>query len=148
MIRIVLVLFILSMMLSCQKDDNLLPLSTTPSIRLLKISSDTIKEFQDPLELLIEYEDGDGDLGNIDTDINSLFIKDNRLDKADEYYVAPLAPIGSQISIRGTLNITLNGAFVLGNSASEKTYFELWMIDRAGRKSNVIRTKEITINKQ
>ena len=147
MIRIVLVLFILSMMLSCQKDDNLLPLSTTPSIRLLKISSDTIKEFQDPLELLIEYEDGDGDLGNIDTDINSLFIKDNRLDKADEYYVAPLAPIGSQISIRGTLNITLNGAFVLGNSASEKTYFELWMIHRAGRKSNVIRTKEITINK-
>ena len=90
MIRIVLVLFILSMMLSCQKDDNLLPLSTTPSIRLLKISSDTIKEFQDPLELLIEYEDGDGDLGNIDTDINSLFIKDNRLDKADEYYFSPL----------------------------------------------------------
>ncbi|MBL7830655.1 MAG: hypothetical protein JNK41_06480, partial [Saprospiraceae bacterium] len=66
----------------------------------------------------------------------------------DEYYIAPLAPEGSQISIKGTLNITLSSAFVLGNGTSEKTYFEIWMVDRIGHKSNIVRTKEITILKQ
>lgn len=133
---------------SCKKDENLLPLSVTPSINLIELSADTIKEFEEPLILLMGYQDGDGDLGNQNTDINSLFIKDYRLEKADEYYIAPLAPVGSQISIKGTLKITLNGAFVLGNSQSEKTYFEIWMTDRSGHKSNVIRTKEVTILKQ
>lgn len=135
-------------LISCKKDENLLPLPVTPSIRLIKLSADTIREFKEPLQLLMAYEDGDGDLGNKNTDVNSLFIKDNRLEKADEYYVAPLAPEGEQISIKGTLNITLNGAFVLGNSSSEKTYFEIWMTDRAGNKSNIIRTQEVTILKQ
>lgn len=134
-------------MLSCEKSENLLPLDTTPAIKITAISADTILEFKQQLKLTIYYEDGDGDLGNKDTDINSLFIKDSRLDEADEYYIAPLSPDGSQISIKGTLEITLSSAFILGNGQVEKTYFDVWMKDRVGHKSNIVRTKEITIKK-
>lgn len=148
MIKYLFLVYIAFVLFSCKKDENLLPLSTTPAIKILDISNDTIVEFTEQLKLNLEYEDGDGDLGNKDTDINSLFIKDSRLEFADEYYIAPLAPEGSQISIKGTLNITLSSAFVLGNGTSEKTYFEIWMVDRIGHKSNIVRTKEITILKQ
>jgi hypothetical protein len=148
MIKYLFLVYIALVLFSCKKDENLLPLSTTPAIKILDISNDTIVEFTEQLKLNLEYEDGDGDLGNKDTDINSLFIKDSRLEFADEYYIAPLAPEGSQISIKGTLNITLSSAFVLGNGTSEKTYFEIWMVDRIGHKSNIVRTKEITILKQ
>ncbi len=148
MIKYLFLVYIALVLFSCKKDENLLPLSTTPAIKILDISNDTIVEFTEQLKLNLEYEDGDGDLGNKDTDINSLFLKDSRLEFADEYYIAPLAPEGSQISIKGTLNITLSSAFVLGNGTSEKTYFEIWMVDRIGHKSNIVRTKEITILKQ
>jgi hypothetical protein len=70
------------------------------------------------------------------------------LEFADEYYIAPLSPDGSQISITGNLNITLNSAFILGNGDYEQTYFDVWMVDRVGNKSNVVRTKEIIIKKE
>ncbi len=147
-LKISLILMILGVMVfSCKKDENLLPLPIAPAIKILEISNDTIVEFKEQLKLKLEYEDGDGDLGNKDTDINSLFIKDSRLEFADEYYIAPLAPEGAQISIKGALNITLSSAFVLGNGSSEKTYFEIWMVDRIGHKSNVVRTKDIIILK-
>lgn len=132
---------------SCKKEENLLPLPITPAIKILEISNDTIVEFKEQLKLKLEYEDGDGDLGNKNTDVNSLFIKDSRLEFADEYYIAPLAPEGSQISIKGELDITLSSVFILGNGSSEKTYFEIWMVDRVGHKSNIVRTKDIIILK-
>lgn len=133
---------------ACSKQENLLPLSTVPHVQIESISKDTIIQFKEQLKLTIKYEDGDGDLGNKDTDINSLFIKDSRLEFADEYYIAPLSPEGSQISITGDLNITLNSAFILGNGEYEQTYFDVWMVDRVGNKSNVVRTKEIIIKKE
>ena len=133
---------------SCNKDENLLPLPTTPHVQIESVSKDTIIEFKEQLVINIKYEDGDGDLGNKDTDINSLFIKDSRLELPDEYYIPPLAPEGTQISITGILNIPLSGTFVLGNGESEVAYFDVWMVDRVGNKSNVVRTNQIVIKKE
>lgn len=142
---LVLMLVIIS---SCSKNENLLPLAIVPHVQIESISKDTIIQFKEQLKLTIKYEDGDGDLGNKDTDINSLFIKDSRLEFADEYYIAPLSPEGSQISITGNLDITLSSAFILGNGEYEQTYFDVWMVDRVGNKSNVVRTKDIIIKKE
>ncbi len=135
-------------MSACNKQENLLPLDTVPHVQIESISKDTIIQFKEQLMITIKYQDGDGDLGNKDTDINSLFIKDSRLELPDEYYIAPLSPEGSQISITGNLNVTLSSAFILGNGDYEQTYFDIWMVDRAGNKSNVVRTKEIIIKKE
>ena len=143
-----LIFISLVLLSSCKKDENLLPLDTVPHVQIESISKDTIIQFKEQLKLTIKYEDGDGDLGNKDTDINSLFIKDSRLEFADEYYIAPSSPDGSQISITGNLDITLSSAFILGNGDYEQTYFDVWMVDRVGNKSNVVRTKEIIIKKE
>lgn len=145
--KLIIPIFILAIS-ACSKQENLLPLPIVPHVQIESISKDTIIQFKEQLKLTIKYEDGDGDLGNKDTDINSLFIKDSRLEFADEYYIAPLSPEGSQISITGDLNITLNSAFILGNGEYEQTYFDVWMVDRVGNKSNVVRTKKIIIKKE
>ncbi len=132
---------------SCTKESNELSFDTTPKIDLLSISNDTIIEFQESISFSISYEDGDGDLGNPDPNINSLFVKDSRLQNEDAFYVQPLAPVGESISITGNLTIELASTFILGNANTEFVTFTIYMLDRNGNKSNVIETEPITIIK-
>lgn len=117
----------------------------TPRIELVEVTNETVVQFIDSIALTITYEDGDGDLGNVDPDINTIFVKDSRLDKADEYYLGPLAPAGESISINGSLNINLSPTFLLGNGTVETMVLSIYVIDRAGNQSNTIETEEITI---
>ena len=120
----------------------------SPKIELVAVSSDTIVQFQDSLSIIIRYEDGDGDLGNDNSEINSLFVKDARLEKEDEYYLAPIAPTGSEVSITGTINLILGKTFILGNAPQEQTTFTIHLVDQAGNQSNTIQTNPITIIKE
>ena len=120
----------------------------TPRIELLEVAEDTVVQFTDSISVKILYEDGDGDLGNPDPDVNSIFVKDSRLELADEYYLGPLAPEGSKISITGTLNINLSPTFLLGNGTVEKMVLSIYVVDRAGNQSNTIETGTITILKE
>ncbi|MEM8908608.1 MAG: hypothetical protein AAGD05_12225, partial [Bacteroidota bacterium] len=104
-----------------------------------------ITEFRESIILTLGYEDGDGDLGSRDPDVNSIFIHDQRLEKADEYYLGPLAPAGASISIQGDLNIALANTFILGNADEEQTVFSIYVVDQAGNKSNTVQTDPITI---
>lgn len=130
---------------SCTKESGNLSFDTTPKIELIEISQDTLYEFATPLSIKIKYEDGDGDLGSDNPDINSIFVKDQRLEKADEYYVGPLAPTDTRISIQGTINLELANVFLLGNGSKEATVFTIHFVDRAGNESNRIETESITI---
>ncbi len=141
----VVFLFLICSILGCTKESDELSFDLAPHIELLSISNDTIVEFQESLSFSISYEDGDGDLGNPDADINSLFVQDSRLENEDEFYVQPLAPVGETISITGTLSIEMASTFVLGNGDSEVAVFSIYVVDRAGRKSNVVETEPITI---
>jgi len=141
---IVLSLFIF-LCLSCVKDSDELAFDLAPKIELISVSNDTIVEFTEQLILNIRYEDGDGDLGTTDPDVNSIFVKDQRLEKADEYYLGPLAPTDARISIQGTINLELSNTFLLGNGNQETTVFSVHFFDRAGNQSNVIETAPITI---
>lgn len=116
-----------------------------PLIEIVEISQDTLVQFQDQLSIKISYEDGDGDLGNPNSEINSLFVKDARLENEDAYYLAPVAPVGSSVSITGTFNIILDQTFLLGNGDEEQTIFSIYLIDQAGNQSNEIQTDPITI---
>ncbi len=131
--------------LGCTKVSNDPFYDLTPRIELLEVSKETVIQFSDSISVTILYEDGDGDLGNPDPDVNSIFVKDSRLEKADEYYLGPLAPVGSQISINGTLNIKLSPTFLLGNGTEEKMVLSIYVIDREGNQSNTIETGIITI---
>lgn len=119
-----------------------------PNIKIIEQSQDTLVAFQDQLILRIQYEDGDGDIGNADPDINTIFVKDARLSEEDEYYLGPLAPDNAEISITGVLELKLSATFLFGNGTQETTVFSIYLIDRAGNISNTIETGEILIVRQ
>ncbi|MGB1018530.1 MAG: hypothetical protein ACPGVH_05650 [Chitinophagales bacterium] len=127
--------------ISCKKEE----IDYSPKISLVSMAPLQVTEYADSIVFTIKYEDKNGDIGIPDADINSLWLKDARLDKADEYFIAPLAPLDTEVSIEGELKINLKNTFKLGNSPSEKTKFTIWLKDRAGNESNIIETPELTI---
>lgn len=140
--------FALVFSMSCETISDEPQFDLEPVIELLEVSKDTIIQFEENIQIKIKYEDGNGDLGNPDPDVNSIFIKDNRLESADEYYLAPLAPVDAEISITGELNIQLSTTFLLSNADEETTKYTLYVVDRAGNQSNSIETETITILKE
>ena len=141
-----ILIFLLVFVFACSKDD-LLPFSSIPEIKLLSLSHDTIRQYQDVMTISIEYLDGDGDLGFIEPDSYALFVRDTRLDDFDSFYIGPLAPPDTLVPIQGNLDIEFPNLFIFGNANQESTSFEIKMIDRAGQESNLLTTKTILITK-
>lgn len=118
-----------------------------PRIVLVKIEPTQVKQFTDSLKITFNYEDGDGDLGYDNADINSLEVQDERLSKPDLYYVPPMAPVDAKIKIKGQMTMKLRNVFLLGTGNVETTSFTVRIQDRAGNWSNPIKTPEITITR-
>ena len=144
--RLIRILFITLFAISaCDSDD--ITFSTTPELKLIGLSHETIVEFQDILTLSFEYTDGDGDLGFIEPDRYALFIRDTRLSEFDNFYIGPLAPPDTLVPITGLLDVEFPNLFIFGNANEESTNFEIKMIDRAGNESNLLTTDPILIKK-
>ena len=134
------------LLFSCNKETDI-PYANIPQISLLKISHDTIREYQDVLILTIQYRDGDGNLGFEEPNKYALFVRDTRLEKFDGFYIGPLAPPDAVVPIQGELNIEFPSLFLFGNGRSEATFFEIKMLDRAGNESNILTTDPVIISK-
>ena len=130
---------------SCQSDDINFVYPIEPEILSVEVSPLQVQEFSDSLLFTISYRDGDGDIGWPEGDSLPLYIKDIRLPDADRFFISPQAPLGSQISIEGQLNVHLPNTFRLGTGSQEITRFEVWLTDRAGHQSNVVLTEEVVI---
>jgi hypothetical protein len=131
--------------LACSKD--LAPISSIPQITFLSINQESFVSFKDSVIIQLAYEDGDGDLGFEAADSLSLFVKDQRLPKADAYYIQALAPPGKKLSISGTLRVVLPPLFLLNSPNEEGTQLEIQVRDRAGNLSNLVRTPLLRIVK-
>ncbi len=132
---------------ACDKEDDI-TYSNTPVIGLVSISQDTIRQYEDVLNIRISYKDGDGDIGFEDPEEYALYVRDIRLEAFDGFYVGPLAPPDAQVPIQGELNIEFPSLFLFGNGAVEQTRFEIKMIDRAGNESNLIETDFVAITRE
>ncbi len=96
----------------------------------------------------MHYTDKNGDLGDVDPDERSLYVKDSRLPNPDMYHVKPLAPISDKnIPIEGDLTVKLNSLFILGTGTTELTTLVIKMKDRAGNWTNELTSPQITIHK-
>jgi hypothetical protein len=140
------VLFIFPFLNGCKEVVNTTG-NPVPRIALVKIAPTEVKQFVDSLKITFTYEDGDGDLGNDNADINSLEVQDERLAKPDYYYVPPMAPVGEKIRIKGQMTMNLRNVFLLGTGNIETTSFTVRIQDRAGNWSNPIKTPEVTITR-
>lgn len=141
---IVLCLILASAIFSCKKDivDLTDPI---PVILGITVSPGTVVEFQDSILFVVEYRDGDGDLGENLPDVHNLFIQDNRINIVEEYRIRELAPSGAEIPITGKLNVVLNQTGITDGSNSQSATFTIWLRDRAGNESEKVMTENIQI---
>jgi hypothetical protein len=140
-----------ALLLSCKKEkgnDPLPAISNVPEIELSSTSSTSINQFDD-LTLTVKYTDGNGDLGESDANINSIFVTDNRdVTIVHKFHLQPLAPLGQDVAIQGNLKIKIENVILLDQSnTSENASFSVYIIDRAGNKSNIVTSPSVRISK-
>ena len=135
----------LMLMLSCSKDDPEFPVE--PSIEIAAISPADVTEYTESVFLTIRYEDGDGDLGENVEGVKNCFVTDNRIGVTNQYRIQQLAPTGSTIHIEGTVEIDMKGQAITDNSTSQSATYTVYVVDRAGHRSNSVTTGAITIHK-
>ncbi|MDP2188986.1 MAG: hypothetical protein Q8J69_09930 [Sphingobacteriaceae bacterium] len=135
------------LLLSSCKPNPIVKLDEAPLIRIESVTPTTIREFAGRVTVVLQYEDGDGDMGSVHPDSLLLEVQDDRLTAPDYYFVPPLSPVGSNVPIRGKLNFTLNGTFIFGNGSFEETIYSIRLRDRSGKWSNKVNTPAILINR-
>ncbi len=143
-----LLVFGMTLLVSACKKEETLPAQAAPVIGILSITPDTIVQYQDSLVIVIQYEDQNGDLGNINPDKHDLEIKDSRLQFADTYHVKPLSPDGTSLYIHGKLSVTIPTMFLLGNGNLEQVTFSIKLRDRAGQWSEEVDSDPIFIKRE
>lgn len=127
---------------SCKKSDEA---TNTPVISDLTITPDTAVEFIDTLIISFKYVDRNGDLGEPNPNVNSISVKDSRLENPDWYHLKPLAPLDANVPIEGTLQIKLNNLFIIGNAPSETLNFTVQIQDREGNISNELFSHDVVV---
>ncbi len=142
--KIYILLLPLLFVLSCKDDEPVFPVE--PAITLTGISPSSATEYADNVVITIQYEDGDGDLGENTDGVKNCFVTDNRVGVTYQYRISQLAPTSSNIHIKGDLNIDLGGQSITDNSTSQSANYTLYVVDRAGHKSNSVTTGNITIH--
>ncbi|MEO0468734.1 MAG: hypothetical protein AAF206_03865 [Bacteroidota bacterium] len=140
-------LFSLSLLISCAEEPSIEPRVPEPQIEIVSITPTEVQEFNNEVVITISYTDFNGDLGTEDPDEQTLLVQDSRLDTPDGFHVPPIAPIGEEVPISGTLVIPLNPLFLLGNGDQETAFFTLKIKDRAGNWSEEVISETVTINR-
>lgn len=148
--------FLFSGLFSCKKD---VKLPNTPSIEFIEFRSLQT----DSAKLVFSFADGDGDIGLRESDINppfdstsvfrnnlflTYFEKENNAFKEIpvnppfHYRIPRITPSGRDKSLQGRIEVTL--PFFKNPFSKNKFYmFEIYIVDRALNKSNIISTGEI-----
>lgn len=133
----------IAMLHGCKKDD----VSEAPVISLENVSDYSVVEYNNAIEVTINYEDHQGDIGTTDPDEHSLYVTDERFVELDGYHIDPLTPELQSLHVRGSLRVTLRPLFIMGTDSTETTRLTFELRDRAGNVSNRVMSEEITIVK-
>lgn len=121
--------------------------SNVPNIAFVSVNKTAFDEaVNDSLKITIYFEDGDGDLGGTETDSLNMFIGDSR---AAPYYFGVKIPFiqlqGNHDDISGNIYYTYDPICLNDTAAVDTFSYDIYIVDRAGNKSNVISTPEMTV---
>jgi hypothetical protein len=140
-------LFLLGSLLclsSCKKDAE--TMSVVPEISFVSIGPSTVFQNKDSVIIRISYRDGDGDLGENNSDVKNAEITNFRNNLTYNFRIRQLAPSNANVAIQGELEFIVSGVAMENTSlSSESTSFSIKITDRAGNASNVITSNSITI---
>ncbi len=138
-------------LLSCRREN--VVFAVEPQIEFVSLQPAVVQEFG-ALVLTLRYKDGDGDLGgqpNNQPDLFLIDLRDSTLFPAGydgiirynmpRFYEGPLPQ-----SIQGTIEVSIPGIVRLNpNAAREQAQFQVYILDRAGHRSNDVTTTIATI---
>ena len=130
---------------SCKKDEPLI--SNTPAIEFVSVTPASYTEYSGEITFTISYKDGDGNLGENNPDVKNLFLTDNRNNVTYQYRIQQLSPDGSTIAIQGNIKIKLSGTGITDASNSQTFSYSIYIVDRAGNRSNTVTSSAITVSK-
>lgn len=130
-----------------------------PKIEFTSISKDTLQQgtFQeDSLFVKFSFQDGDGDLGRTSSDLaNNVFFIDERTGTLDNSFGLPAFPQdGAGNGVEGEIQILVYSTCCLytdgedpcvpnPNQPIDSLQYRIYIVDRAGNKSNEILTSVI-----
>ena len=138
------ILLLVFLSLSCEKE---YPFDVIPYISLNHVSTNSVKQLSEPISFSISYTDGDGDLGENATGIKNLFLIDNRINIEYTFRIQDLVPGEGAIPIKGNLQFSIPNTFLTTQDSTEIVYYNIYVVDRAGHKSNQIIAGPITVYK-
>lgn len=123
-------------------------ISEVPEISFESVAPSVVTEYQDSLVFTISYRDGDGDLGENNTDNDNVFVQDSRNQVTYGFRLQQLAPDNATIAIQGNMNVTLPNTAIVNGGTSESVSYTIWVVDRAGNESNKVTSSTVTVNAQ
>lgn len=127
----------------CKKDK---PVSNAPSITYVSIAPNPAVKYQDTVKIVISYTDADGDLGVDSPDAKNLFVTDSRNNVTSQFRIQQLAPTNANINIEGNLDVILSPqGFTNDGDSTETATYSIYVVDRAGNKSNTVQTDALLI---
>lgn len=141
----IILLGLIFLMPSCKKEIE--KWSNTPEISFESISPTSMQEYSEPIIIKIKYQDGDGDLGENNTDLPNTFVTDLRNQIVYPFRTRQLAPNNTSVPITGILEIEIPTTWILNNSNQESVQYSVYMVDRAGNVSNTITTSSVQLTK-
>ena len=145
-IRLFSAALVLSALLFACNTEN--EISEVPEISFISVAPNVVTEYQDSLVFTISYRDGNGDLGENNTDNDNLFVQDSRNQVTYGFRLQQLAPDNADIAIQGNLNVTLPNTAIINGGQSESVAYTIWLVDRAGNESNRVTSSTVTVNAQ
>ena len=134
--------------------------SDVPELTFVGFNKNTMRQSnidKDSITLIIDFKDGDGDIGAGEKDNNiNLFIIDSRTNQNYSFFKVPAIPEkGANNGVEGKMYINLYSTCckipnalpcsVVPGFPENKISFEVYLFDIAKNKSNVIKTPEITL---
>ena len=75
----------------------------------------------------------------------NLFLIDNRIDVEYTYRIQDLVPGDDAVPIEGNLSFSIPNTYLTGTDSLESVTYRIYVVDRAGNRSNQILAGPITI---
>ncbi len=133
-------------------------LTAIPTLEYRGISKRIMKQGrinQDTVLIELKFTDGDGDIGYTNSSLRKpdLFVIDQRTGNQYDNYILPTIPQqGTNNGIIGTMRVTLltqcctvQPCDPFDNQPDELLPLEIYLLDRAGNKSNIVQINELSL---
>ncbi len=138
-IRTYLLAFIFSIIIAGCDQGPLFP--EEPRVAFVDIQPRVVKQFQDSIVVTLRFQDGDGDIGLLDSvsDRNNLILIDSRIGstlteaQATNFYTLPnLTPDARNPSIQGEITVKLDFTIKTTAEPEEQVRYQIRLRDRSG----------------